>query len=148
MLRSDLNEEKAASAGRFWHDVYANLIRCLAKAGCWDGMNGHIYPTLFKMLYAREAGHFEHAMMQFPFAFACHKGEIDDFACPEGAHSRRFPGSRCRAAPAQIPRDRSAYRRRGLPWRKCSFTPNVQKHFSSRRALFVDLYPGPRLFSR
>ncbi len=81
-VRLDLNEQKARSAGEFWHDFYATLILALAKAGCWGGLGGPIYADLFKMMHARQQPtSVDKIVLQTPFAFACHRGELSTFSC-------------------------------------------------------------------
>jgi hypothetical protein len=82
-LRLDMNEQKAGSTGRFWHDFYIVLILTLAKAGCWGGLQGSIYGDLFKMLHGQQPATIDKAVLQAPFAFACHQGSIDTLECPD-----------------------------------------------------------------
>ncbi len=82
-VRLDMNEQKAESPGRFWHDLYQTLALTMAKAGCWGGLQGTIYAELLRMIYARQPGNLEKAVMQVPFVFSCHQGGIDSFECPD-----------------------------------------------------------------
>ncbi len=82
-VRLDMNELKAKSPGRFWHDLYQTLALCMAKAGCWGGRNGAIYSELLRMMHARQPGSLEKAVMQIPYVFSCHQGSIDSFECPD-----------------------------------------------------------------
>ena len=82
-VRLDMNELKAKSLGRFWHDLYQTLALTMAKAGCWGGVQGTIYAELLRMIYARQPGSLEKAVMQIPYVFSCHQGSIDSFECPD-----------------------------------------------------------------
>lgn len=82
-VRLDMNELKAKSLGRFWHDLYQTLALSMAKAGCWSGVQGTIYAELLRMIYARQPGSLEKAVMQIPCVFSCHQGSIDSFECPD-----------------------------------------------------------------
>lgn len=82
-VRLDMNEQKAKSPGRFWHDMYQTLVLTMAKAGCWGGTQGIIYAELLRMFYARQPGSIEKAVLQIPYVFSCHQGSIDDFDCPD-----------------------------------------------------------------
>ena len=82
-VRLDMNELKAKSPGRFWHDLYQTLALSMAKAGCWGGVQGTIYAELLRMIYARQPGSLEKAVMQIPYVFSCHQGSIDSFECPD-----------------------------------------------------------------
>ncbi len=39
-VRLDMNELKANSPGRFWHDLYQSLALSMVKEGCWGGRAG------------------------------------------------------------------------------------------------------------
>lgn len=82
-VRLDMNELKANSPGRFWHDLYQTLALSMAKAGCWGGEQGTIYAELLRMLHARQPGSLEKAVMQIPYVFSCYQGDIDRFECPD-----------------------------------------------------------------
>jgi hypothetical protein len=82
-VRLDMNELKAKSPGRFWHDLYQSLALSMVKAGCWGGEQGAIYAELLRMLHARQPGSLEKAVIQIPFVFSCHQGSIDSFECPD-----------------------------------------------------------------
>ena len=82
-IRLDMNELKAKSPGRFWHDLYQTLSLSMAKAGCWGGVHGAIYAELLRMLNARQPGSLDKAVMQIPFVFSCYQGDIDTFECPD-----------------------------------------------------------------
>jgi hypothetical protein len=82
-VRLDMNEQKAKSIGRFWHDFYQTLALSLAKAGCWGGVQGTIYAELLRMLHSRQPGSLEKAVMQIPYVFSCHQGSVDNFECPD-----------------------------------------------------------------
>lgn len=82
-VRLDMNELKAKSPGRFWHDLYQSLALSMVKAGCWGGEQGAIYAELLRMLHARQPGSLEKAVIQIPFVFSCHQGSIDTFECPD-----------------------------------------------------------------
>jgi hypothetical protein len=82
-VRLDMNELKAKSPGRFWQDLYQSLALAMAKAGCWGGEQGAIYAELFRMLYTRQPGSLEKAVIQIPYAFSCHQGSIDTFECSD-----------------------------------------------------------------
>jgi len=82
-VRLGMNELKAKSLGRFWHDLYQTLALRMAKAGCWGGRNGAIYSELLRMMHARQPGSLEKAVMQIPYVFSCHQGSIDSFECPD-----------------------------------------------------------------
>lgn len=82
-VRLDMNELKAKSLGRFWHDLYQTLALSMAKAGCWGGVQGTIYAELLRMIHARQPGSLEKAVMQIPYVFSCHQGSIDSFECPD-----------------------------------------------------------------
>lgn len=82
-VRLDMNEQKAKSPGRFWHDLYQSLALSMVKAGCWGGEQGTIYAELLRMLHARQPGSLEKAVIQIPFVFSCHQGSIDAFECPD-----------------------------------------------------------------
>lgn len=82
-VRLDMNEQKARSPGRFWHDLYQTLTLAMTKAGCWGGINGTIYAELLKMLHSRQPGSLEKAVIQIPYVFSCHQGDIDSFECPD-----------------------------------------------------------------
>lgn len=82
-VRLDMNELKAKSPGRFWHDLYQTLALSMAKVGCWGDLQGTIYAELLRMIYARQPGTLEKAVMQIPYVFSCHQGNIDTFECPD-----------------------------------------------------------------
>jgi tetratricopeptide (TPR) repeat protein len=82
-VRLDMNELKAKSPGRFWHDLYQTLALSMAKAGCWGGEQGAIYAELLRMIHSRQPGNLEKAVMQIPYVFSCHQGNIDTFECPD-----------------------------------------------------------------
>ena len=82
-VRLDMNEHKAKSPGRFWHDLYQTLALSMAKAGCWGGEQGAIYAELLRMIHSRQPGSLEKAVMQIPYVFSCHQGSIDTFECPD-----------------------------------------------------------------
>gem|GEM_PF-3424386 len=82
-VRLDMNELKAKSLGRFWHDLYQTLALSMAKAGCWGGEQGVIYAELLRMIHSRQPGSLESAVMQIPYVFSCHQGSIDEFECPD-----------------------------------------------------------------
>ncbi|WP_447599972.1 hypothetical protein [Nitrospira sp. Nam80] len=81
-IRIDLNENKVRGPGLFWHDLYATLIITLAKAGCWGGLQGPIYMELFKMMYAKaQPPSLEKVVLQIPYAYSCHTGDLSTFSC-------------------------------------------------------------------
>lgn len=82
-IRLDMNELKAKSLGRFWLDLYQTLALSMAKAGCWGGIQGTIYAELLQMLYSHQPGDLQNAVMQVPFVYSCHQGNIDSFECPD-----------------------------------------------------------------
>jgi hypothetical protein len=82
-VRIDLNELKARSIGRFWHDLYQALALSAAKKGCWGGEHGAIYAELLRMMHARRPRDLDKAVLQIPYVFSCHQGSIDDFECPD-----------------------------------------------------------------
>ncbi len=82
-VRLDMNELKANSIGRFWHDLYQTLALSMAKAGCWGGVQGAIYAELLRMIHSRQQGSLEKAVMQIPYVFSCHEGSIESFECPD-----------------------------------------------------------------
>jgi hypothetical protein len=82
-VRLDLNELKAKSQGRFWHDLYQTLALSMVKEGCWGGEQGTIYAELLRMIHSRQPGSLEKAVMQIPYVFSCHQGSIDTFECPD-----------------------------------------------------------------
>lgn len=82
-VRLDMNELKAKSPGRFWHDLYQTLALSMAKAGCWGGEQGVIYAELLRMIHSRQPGSLEKAVMQIPYVFSCHQGSIETFECPD-----------------------------------------------------------------
>lgn len=82
-VRLDMNELKAESPGRFWHDLYQTLALSMAKAGCWGGEQGAIYAELLRMLHSRQPGSLEKAVMQIPYVFSCHQGSLDTFECTD-----------------------------------------------------------------
>jgi tetratricopeptide (TPR) repeat protein len=82
-IRIDLNVSKAESAGRFWFDLYFALILKAAQTGLWGGINGAIYAQLFRMMNARRADAPDFAVLQFPYAVACHQGKIEEMECPD-----------------------------------------------------------------
>jgi hypothetical protein len=82
-VRFDMNEQKAKSPGRFWHDLYQTLALSMAKAGCWGGVQGTIYAELLRMIHSRQPGSLEKAVMQIPYVFSCHQGSIDSLECPD-----------------------------------------------------------------
>jgi hypothetical protein len=82
-VRLDMNELKAKSPGRFWHDLYQTLSLSMVKAGCWGGVQGTIYAELLRMMHARQPGSLEKAVMQIPYVFSCNQGSIDSFDCPD-----------------------------------------------------------------
>jgi hypothetical protein len=82
-IRLDMNELKAQSPGRFWHDLYQNLILTMVTAGCWGGIQGEIYRQLLKMLHSHSPGDLDCAVIQIPYVFSCHTAGIDEFDCPD-----------------------------------------------------------------
>jgi hypothetical protein len=92
-VRLDMNELKAKSPGRFWHDLYQTLALSMAKAGCWGGVQGPIYAELLRMINSRERGDLEKAVMQIPYLFSCHQGNIDTFECPDALVVEDFKSS-------------------------------------------------------
>ncbi len=82
-VRLDMNELKANSLGRFWHDLYQTLALSMAKAGCWGGEQGAIYGELLRMIHSRQPGSLDKAVMQIAYVFSCHQGSIDTFECPD-----------------------------------------------------------------
>jgi hypothetical protein len=82
-VRLDLNEQKANSIGRFWHDLYLSLALSMVKVGCWGGEHGVIYQEILSMLYSRKPGSLDKAVMQLPFAFSCNQESIDSFICSD-----------------------------------------------------------------
>ncbi|MBK9182084.1 MAG: ATP-binding protein [Ignavibacteria bacterium] len=82
-LRLDMNENKANSQWNFWQDFYQTLALSMAKADCWGGLNGKIYAELLQMMYSRQPGNLDNAVMQIPYVFSCHQGDIDRFVCPD-----------------------------------------------------------------
>ena len=82
-VRLDMNEQKANSQWIFWHDLYQTLALAMAKAGCWGGLQGKIYAELLRMIYARQPGSLDNAVMQIPYVFSCHQGDTDGFECPD-----------------------------------------------------------------
>jgi hypothetical protein len=82
-VRIDMNERKAQSPGRFWHDLYQNLILAMVKAGCWGGIKGAIYQDLLRMLYSRSPGNLDSAVIQMPYLFSCCTTSIDEIECPD-----------------------------------------------------------------
>jgi hypothetical protein len=82
-VRLDMNELKAGSLGRFWHDLYQTLALSMVKVGCWGGEQGAIYAELLRMIHSRQPGSLEKAVMQIPYVFSCHQGSIDTFECPD-----------------------------------------------------------------
>ena len=79
----DLDESKVRSAGVFWHDFYSTLTLAAAKAGCWGGVTGRIYSSLFEQLYQRKVVDLEMAVLQFPLAIARHDGDLTSLPCPD-----------------------------------------------------------------
>ena len=82
-VRLDMNELKASSPGRFWHDLYSALALTMVNAGCWGGSKGPIYAELLRMLHQRQPGDIDKAVLQVPFVFSCHQGSIDGFDLPD-----------------------------------------------------------------
>lgn len=82
-VRLDMNEQKANSQWIFWRDLYQTLALAMAKAGCWGGVQGKIYADLLRMIHANQGGNLDSAVMQIPFVFSCHQGNIDSFECPD-----------------------------------------------------------------
>ena len=82
-VRLDMNELKAKSQGRFWHDLYQTLALSMVKVGCWGGEFGPIYAELLRMMHSRQPGALDKAVLQMPFVFSCNNGPIDDFDCPD-----------------------------------------------------------------
>lgn len=82
-VRLDMNEQKANSQWIFWHDLYQTMALAMAKAGCWGGVQGKIYAELLRMIYARQPGSLDNAVMQIPYVFSCHQGDTDSFECPD-----------------------------------------------------------------
>jgi len=82
-VRLDMNELKAKSPGRFWHDLYQTLCLSMVRAGCWGGIQGPIYAELLRMMHARQPGSIEKAVIQIPYVFSCNQGSIDSFECPD-----------------------------------------------------------------
>jgi energy-coupling factor transporter ATP-binding protein EcfA2 len=82
-VRLDMNELKAKSQGRFWHDLYQALALSMVKVGCWGGEHGPIYAELLRMMHSRQPGALDKAVLQMPFVFSCNNGPIDDFDCPD-----------------------------------------------------------------
>lgn len=82
-VRLDMNELKAQSPGRFWHDLYQTLALSMVKVGCWGGEQGRIYADLLRMINSRQPGEIESAVIQIPYLFSCHQGDIDSFECPD-----------------------------------------------------------------
>jgi hypothetical protein len=89
-VRLNMNEEKTKSPGRFWHDLYSTLVLSMAKAGCWGGVQGAIYAELLRMLYARQPGSLDKAVLQIAYAFSCHQGNLDNFECPDALVEHDF----------------------------------------------------------
>ncbi|HLP29561.1 MAG TPA: ATP-binding protein [Candidatus Didemnitutus sp.] len=82
-IRLDMNEQKANSQWMFWRDLYLTLTVAMAKEGCWGGLQGNIYSELLKMITSNQAASLDKAVMQIPYVFSCHQGDIDSFLCPE-----------------------------------------------------------------
>ncbi len=82
-VRLDMNELKAESPGRFWQDLYQGLALSMAKVGCWGGEQGKLYGELLRMIHSRQPGDIENAVIQIPYLFSCHQGDIDSFECPD-----------------------------------------------------------------
>ena len=82
-VRLDMNEQKANSQWIFWHDLYQTLALAMAKAGCWGGVQGKIYAELLRMIYSRQPGSLDNAVMQIPYVFSCHQGDTESFECPD-----------------------------------------------------------------
>jgi hypothetical protein len=82
-VRVDLNESLVQSQGAFWHELYTSLILAACKAGCWDGVSGPIYASLFKMLHTAEPVDVARAVLQLPVIFSAHHGTLDGVACSE-----------------------------------------------------------------
>lgn len=89
-VRIDMNEQKARSPGRFWHDLYQSLILSMVRANCWGGPQGPIYAELLRMLHSRIPGDLEKSVVQVPFIFSCHQGSIDTFECPDSLVTADF----------------------------------------------------------
>lgn len=82
-VRLDMNEQKASSPGRFWHDLYQTLALSMVKIGCWGGIQGPVYANILQMLYSPQPGNLQNAVMQVPYLFSCSQGNIDSFECPD-----------------------------------------------------------------
>lgn len=82
-VRLDMNEQKANSQWIFWKDLYQTLALAMVKAGCWGGEQGIIYAELLRMIYARQPGNLDKAVMQIPYVFSCHQGDPSSFECPD-----------------------------------------------------------------
>jgi hypothetical protein len=78
-----MNEYKAKSPGRFWHDLYQALALSMVRSGCWGGQQGPIYAELLRMLHSGRPGSLELAVLQIPYVYSCHQGSIDGVDCPD-----------------------------------------------------------------
>lgn len=82
-VRVDLNEDKASSNGKLWHDIYWSLVIAAAEVGCWDGIGGTIYSALVQMLTVGHVPNPRLAVLQFPLAAAPNVGSLDRVQCPD-----------------------------------------------------------------
>jgi hypothetical protein len=82
-VRLDMNEQKANSSWMFWQDLYQTLALSMAKVGCWGGLQGAIYAEFLRMIYSRQPGNLEKAVLQIPYVFSCHQGTANTFECPD-----------------------------------------------------------------
>ena len=80
-VRIDLNEAKASSPGRFWHDFYATLLLAAGRAGCWGGSDGEIYRALFAMIHMGQPAPIDMTVLQFPQIFAKQLNDLDTVNC-------------------------------------------------------------------
>lgn len=89
-IRVNLDEGVSNSSGHFWHHVYASTLLKLGDAGCWGGVGGEIYSSLFQMIHAHKLVALDKAVLQFPVAMATHEGSLSDLLCPEALIARDF----------------------------------------------------------
>src|SRR5437867_3452536 len=95
VVRVDLDERKTSAPGIFWQDFYATLLLAAGEAGCWGGVGGALYTTLFLMINARVKPEPESIVLQFPVVLASTSAPLEALNAPDSLvlHDLRATGS-------------------------------------------------------
>jgi hypothetical protein len=92
-LRIDLDENKASSPGKLWHEIYSELLEKTKSAGCWKGEGKDKFATYFalrKLLAGNSDVDQERIVLMFPYDLANTAGGLAQVECSSTTIKKDF----------------------------------------------------------